>query len=379
VGVGVGDIADDGKRVMDFALYGPIIGVGAALALALIGARLAMAAGLLPDRPNHRSSHSKVTSRAGGLVIFGAWLAAMMVVIALAPRTEMTTAALKLGGLAALAMLAGLADDKWDMPPALKFIGQFGVAALYSWSFGPLLAAPLPFIGETPLAPPIGHAITVFWVVAFMNAFNFMDGINGIAGGCAAIGLAAFAIVAGFAGAPLAAIAAALLAVSCFGFLPANLGRGRLFMGDCGSQSVSFLIAALGVYAANASEGRASALLVPVIFLPFIFDVVWTLAHRIVRRQNILRAHREHLYQLRLRLGSSHGRVALGYMAMTGFSAAAAILMLTLPAERQAFALLLLVSLLMTSAAFTMNAALKAGLLKAGAAKGADIAVQTAE
>ena len=349
---------------MSYSLDGSTIAAAAivALAVAFAGGRLAMGAKMLPDRPNHRSSHTHVTSRAGGLAIFAAWFVAMAVIGAFSGAPAVATFTAKLCGLAGLALIVGYADDRWALTPAFKFAGQFAVASLYVWVFGPIEMAPLPVVGMVALDPVTGYALTVFWIAGFMNAFNFMDGVNGIAAGCAAIGLAAFAIVAGFSGAPLAAVAALLLGAACFGFLPANMARGRLFMGDSGSQSVSFLIAALAVYAANASDGRVSALIVPVIFLPFILDVAWTLAHRTMRRQNILKAHREHLYQLRNRLGASHERVAVAYMTMTAFAAAGGILMLTLEPSRQALVPGLLGAIFVIYAALTHKDALRDGL-----------------
>ncbi len=333
-----------------------------ALTVSLAGGRLGMASAFLPDQPNHRSSHTHTTSRAGGLSIFAAWLSGMFVIGAFSGDADLAIEAVKLSGLAALAFLVGLADDRWALRPAFKFAGQFVVAGLFMWICGPLEMAPLPFFGETTLGLA-GYGLTAFWIIGFMNAFNFMDGVNGIAAGCTAIGLGAYAVIASFSGAPMTAAAALLLAVACFGFLPANLGRGRLFMGDSGSQAASFLIAALAVYGANASGGRASALVLPVIFLPFIFDVTWTLARRLFRGQNILKAHREHLYQLRNRLGASHARVAIIYMTLTAFSAAAAILMLTLAPAVQVLAPAILCAVFAVLAAMTQAEAAKAGLL----------------
>jgi UDP-GlcNAc:undecaprenyl-phosphate GlcNAc-1-phosphate transferase len=363
------------------AWYGLIVGAAAVVALcvSLAACRLVMAQGLLPDEPNHRSSHKRPTSRAGGLAIYAAWISAMAIVGVFAGREGMALEAAKLSGLGTIALLVGIADDLWDMTPAFKFIGQLAAASLFAWIIGPLAYWPLPFLGAAPLPSVLAYGLTLFWIVAFMNAFNFMDGVNGVAGGCAAIGLAVFAVIAGFAGADIAAVSALLLAVACFGFLPANLGRGRLFMGDSGSQMVSFMIAGLAVYGANASEGRVSALVIPVIFIPFIFDVAWTLAHRIIRRKNIVKAHREHLYQLRLRMGLSHGRVALAYMTMTAFAAAAAILMLALPPGDQALAPLVLCAFLALSAAFTHHAAIRAGLFSESDFGAPMAAVQSAE
>ena len=317
---------------MTNSLDGPLITAVAAwivFLVSLTGSRFASRSSNLPDHPNHRSSHQRVTSKAGGLAIIGAWLAGMFVVGSFSGILDTAGQALRLSGLAFLALALGFADDRIHLPPSWKLIGQFVIAALFVAAFSPLQSAPAPFLGDVMLGV-VGILITILWIVAFMNAFNFMDGANGLAAGSAVVGLCGFCVIAGFSGAPFAAIAGFLLAVAAMGFMPSNLYRGALFMGDNGSQAVSFLIAALAVLASNSSVGRISALIVPVIFMPLLFDVFWTLLSRIMRRQNILTAHREHIYQLLIRTGSSHIRVSIIYMTLTAFSTAAAILMLTL-------------------------------------------------
>lgn len=317
---------------MSNSIDGPLITAVAAwivFLVSLTSSRFASRSNNLPDHPNHRSSHQRVTSKAGGFAIIGAWLAGMFIVGSFSGIADTAIQAMLLSGLTFLALALGFADDRIHLPPSRKLIGQFVIAALFVAAFAPLQSAPAPFFGDTMLGV-FGIFITILWVVAFMNAFNFMDGANGLAAGSTVVGLCGFCVIAGFAGAPFAAIASFLLAAAAMGFMPSNLYRRALFMGDNGSQAVSFLIAALAVLAANASDGQVSALIVPVIFLPLLFDVFWTLSSRIMRRQNILSAHREHIYQLLIRTGSSHIRVAVIYMTLTAFSTAAAILMLTL-------------------------------------------------
>ena len=317
---------------MTNSLDGPLITVVAAwivFLVSLTGSRFASRSDNLQDHPNHRSSHQHATSKAGGVAIIGAWLAGMFVVGAFSGLPDTAIEATLLGGIAFLALALGFVDDRIHLSPHWKLIGQFAIAGLFVAAFAPLQSAPMPFLGDMELGVA-GVFVTVFWIVAFMNAFNFMDGANGLAAGSAVVGLCGFCVIASFAGAPFAAIAGFLLAVAAMGFLPSNLNRGKLFMGDNGSQAMSFLIAALAVLAANASGSRISALIIPVIFLPLLFDVFWTLGNRLLRGKNILSAHREHLYQLLIRGGASHIRLAIIYMSLTAFSTAAAILMLTI-------------------------------------------------
>lgn len=314
------------------------IGFVFAGALALGGvqalSRLAILNVWLPDRPNGRSSHFEVTPRSGGIAIFAAWLAATAVAVAFSGYAALRDEALIFAPLAAAVFLLGFADDARSMRAMHKLAGQFALAIVFVLVYGPLVAAPAPFGGMETLGV-LAAPITIFWIVGFMNAFNFMDGVNGIASACAAFALAAFAVAAAVMGAPFWSLSAGLLAITLVGFLPLNFPRARLFMGDNGSQLVGFFIAAAAVGAANNSGGAVSALFIPVAMTPFILDVSFTLAHRAVRGRNIVLAHREHVYQLLLRLGFSHAAVTSVYLGLTALSTLAATLMLRLPVEWQ--------------------------------------------
>lgn len=302
------------------------------LTIGFAASRLAMFSAMLPDNPNARSSHSGVVSRAGGLAILAGWAAGVgaLAVFSSEPALKGEATAFLLLGIAAGAV--GLADDRFTLSPRIKAAGQIAVAAALIAVFGAAPSAPVLFVGEVDLGF-LAVPLTLLWIVGFMNAFNFMDGINGLAGGAGAVGLAALSIICVYAGAAGVGALAILLAVACFSFLPANLGRGRLFMGDCGSHAIAFLVAGFGV--AAASGAGLNALVAPVIFLPLIVDVVWTLGHRLARNRDVLTAHREHCYQLLVRMGASHARVAVLYMAATALSATGALIMLALPPAAQ--------------------------------------------
>ncbi|WP_425410903.1 glycosyltransferase family 4 protein [Hyphococcus sp.] len=287
------------------------------------------------DHPNERSSHTQATPRIGGLAIMGGWVAGMFILGAFASNPEHARTAAIVVALAISAFCLGLMDDWFGLAAFWKFAGQIAIASVFVGLFGPVQAAPAPFFGEAALTPLWGAALSIFWIVAFMNAFNFMDGANGLAAGAAAVGLAWLSVIAAASGAPLLFVMAFLLALAATGFLPHNLNRGKIFMGDNGSQALGFLIAAFGVLGVNWTDGRLSALIAPLIFLPLIFDVAWTLVSRLIRRRNILKAHNEHLYQLMIRTGASHSAVAIIYMGLVAICASAALLMLTLPYSLQ--------------------------------------------
>ena len=106
-------------------------------------------------------------------------------------------------------------------------------------------------------------------------------------------------------------------------------------MGDAGSQALGFLMAALPLVLTPLTENALSPLLVPVMLLPFIGDVTFTLIHRFARGKNVLQAHREHLYQLLLRMEISHAKVTAIYLSATMITSAFAVMMLGMPAGWQ--------------------------------------------
>lgn len=342
----------------------PLFLIAAALAaagLAYAAARFLVRRAWLPDTPVARSSHKTPTPRTGGVAVMAGFLGPALLVSIIEPGLW------RLAALIFAAFALGLADDVRPLPAAVKLIGQIALAALFVFLFGAVETIPWPAGGALALGPA-GAALTIFWIVAFMNAYNFMDGANGLAATAAIFGLSALAVAVAAAGADAPAAAAALLAAAVFGFLPHNFPGGRLFLGDGGSLSIGFAIAALAALAARAGAGSVSALFAPTVFMPFLFDVAFTLAHRLMRRRRLLEAHNEHLYQLLIRLGARHSSVTALYLALVALSTLAAIFAASGPAGVQLLAPAALFALFLAPAVFLYRKAAAAGLLTAQAA-----------
>jgi UDP-GlcNAc:undecaprenyl-phosphate GlcNAc-1-phosphate transferase len=334
-----------------------------ALAVGHFLARFMLSRAVLPDHPNARSSHTRVTSRAGGFAVVGGWTAAALLAIGFSGASSPAAlAGLAFVGLVLAAFLLGLADDRGAMSWAAKLLGQTAVAVVFVILFGSLSVFALPGLGEFE-AGSLGPLISVFWLVAAMNAFNFMDGVDGIATSCGALALAAVAAIAVVAGATFWAVAAGLCAVSLAGFLPFNFPKASMFLGDNGSQAVGFVIAATGLAVARA-DAAPLALFAPVVILPFLFDAGLTLLRRAFARRHLATAHRAHLYQFLVRLGWTHAETTAAYAAATLVCGAAAALMLTLPAPAQWAAPLALAAVFALPAAVILRAASRAGLVR---------------
>ncbi|MDZ7629637.1 MAG: hypothetical protein U5J99_14645 [Parvularculaceae bacterium] len=331
-----------------------LLAAGGASILTFVCGRFLSQRDWLADKPGPRSSHEKATPRTGGIAVMTAFFIAASGVSRLDPAT------LKFIALTAGAFALGLADDVRPLPAAVKLLGQMLIASLFVIVLGSVSVVPAPFVGEVTLGI-FAPALTVFWIVAFMNAYNFMDGANGLAATAAIFALSALGVAAAGGGEAAWAGQSIILAAAIFGFLPLNFPKARLFLGDGGSQAIGFAAAALGALVAKSEAG--SALFLPTVFMPFLFDVAFTLLHRSARRQKLAEAHNEHLYQLLIRLGASHTTVTSIYLALIALATLAAIFGAALPASAQFITPVALLAAFAAPAIIIFNKAKAAGLL----------------
>lgn len=259
----------------------------AAFAGSLWALRNASRLGLV-QAPNARSSHVKPTPTGGGIgIVLGMIVAGAY-------------AAVQLGWTAGLVLVAamllaavGLRDDvksvHWTIRLGTQFV-LFGIVAF-------------------TLLPPLLAIPAVIGGVLFINIFNFMDGIDGIAGMEAAFVFLGAAII-------IAADTSAVwwlsaLAAACLGFLVLNFPPARIFMGDVGSTALGLTIASLAIFPLGLSLWQW--LILPAVFLS---DGLVTLGRRIMQGERVFEAHRRHAYQLLSRKYGSHRVVTLGALAI---------------------------------------------------------------
>jgi UDP-GlcNAc:undecaprenyl-phosphate/decaprenyl-phosphate GlcNAc-1-phosphate transferase len=263
-------------------------------------------AGVL-DVPSARSSHDRPIPRAGGIAPAIGALVGLAVASNMggASRVALVIAASGLG-------VVGLAEDLFGISPILRLALQacVGVAAL------PWLLEGL--IGPTPWQVVFAGGAVV-WLVAYTNAFNFMDGIDGISVAQALVaGVAWYAIGRGEHFTALA-VGAAVVSGAALGFAPFNILRPRMFLGDVGSYFLGGWIAALVVVALRAGLAP-EAVLGPLTV--YVADTGWTLVRRIHAGQAWYLPHRDHAYQQLVLAGWSHFRATLFVtVAMAGCSA----------------------------------------------------------
>ena len=252
------------------------------------------------DKPNERSSHSSVVLRGGGVIfIVGAWLYAAFYGVQLWPF------------LVGLTVIAGVSfvDDVKPLPDSLRLVVQFIAMGLMFYQWGILH-------WEYWWIVILGLILCV----GIINAYNFMDGINGITGGyslailipLAWMNLKGGASIAGFTDQNLIYVTILADLVFCFfNFRPR--GKAKCFAGDVGSVGVAFIL----VYMVGALILKTGDFTYIMLLALYGVDSVLTIVHRILLHENIGQAHRKHVYQLmanELKIG--HVKVTLIYMAM---------------------------------------------------------------
>lgn len=243
----------------------------------------------LLDHPNARSFHQRPTPRMGGIgVLLG--VGAGLLAVGDIPRLW------PLLGVAVAIALVSLLDDLRELPRLLRF-GTHGAGAavlmgLYTgWGGGGF-----PLIGDPGFW--VSVLLVFIWITGLINAYNFMDGTDGIAGWQGLVAAGGWALLLERAGQPQGALFFGALGAAALGFLCWNRPRASIFLGDAGSTFFGLLFAAAPLVAIAGGMPGDQAFGAAVLFVwPFIADTAQTLAWRAVRREPIFEAHRSHIYQ----------------------------------------------------------------------------------
>lgn len=292
---------------------------------------LARRAGLVA-RPSQDRWHERPTALLGGVAVYGGFLLGVLAAVSVArsggPSGWPADATLALGMVIAATVMffSGLADDKFRLSPTTKLILQ-SVAAAIVISFGV----------EYPLTPwPLANEVATFlWFLALTNALNLLDNMDGVAagvGGIAALFLAATFFWNGstFLGAICLAIAGGVL-----GFLPFNLPRASIFMGDSGSLLIGSMLAGLGAaYPHTAPASIVSVLFVPaaIVIIPILDTLLVTVARTLAGRP-VSVGGRDHTTHRLVAMGLSERQVAVLLYAFAGCGGALALVLRGAPVE----------------------------------------------
>lgn len=291
----------------------------------------------LVDLPNRRSAHALPTARGGGIAIVITMVAAT---IAAAFRWPGIALPLMLGALTPALVIAwvGVLDDMQPLRASLRLFIHIGVAVAITGVLGPIHAIAIPGMPEIELGRA-AWPITVLWIVGLTNAFNFMDGIDGMAAlGAVTVGLAVAAISLAVWVPPLMVLGA-FVAAAAGGFLVFNWQPARVFMGDVGSAFLGTFFAAIPLLF---PPQLRSVVLVPIALAlwPYIYDPFVSVLRRLWNRKNPLEPHREFLFHRLVRSGVPHANVTLLYggMSLIGGLAGLAMVLDAAPPALRSFA-----------------------------------------
>jgi UDP-GlcNAc:undecaprenyl-phosphate GlcNAc-1-phosphate transferase len=318
------------------ALFAFLLAGLLALLLTPLTIRLAHRLGAI-DQPNERSLHGVPTPKLGGLAILAGALAAGLIWL----PSDSESHAILIGAVAIT--LVGVADDVFDLNPAVKLAGQ-AAAVIVPVSAGVTIDDfTVPFFGRlTPgsvdlLTLPwggvvhLGDLATVIGIVAVINVINLIDGVDGLAAGVCVISALTLAVIALSLDRTAAGVLAALTAGASLGFLRHGFPPASTFMGDTGSNLLGYLLGVVAVQGALKTNAVV-ALFLPLIILAVpILDTGFVVAKRLKYRRPIYRADRWHFHHRMADIGFSQRRTLLYLYGWTMVMAALALALRFVP------------------------------------------------
>lgn len=295
------------------------------------------------DAGGYRKIHRKVVPLLGGLAIAVPFLFICMVIIAqptsmLSMLVSRHDDVVKLAICSLMVLAIGVVDDVLGLDAKYKFLAQFAIAFLFCLSDSAVAqVVELPWYGRLDLGPWFGTALTMFWLVGLMNAFNLVDGVDGLAASLALISAAGLGVIAAMSGATYVVVLSLALVGSLCAFLIFNFHPAKIFLGDAGSLFLGFVLSALAL--GGASRGSGAVMLVAplmVLALP-IFDTLTSMARRILRGHDPFFGDRRHTHHRLLRLGLSQRQVALLMGGVSLLCTIAAIFAQTFESQRREY------------------------------------------
>ncbi len=338
----------------------------AALLIAAIGTllltppviRLAERCGAM-DQPGGRKVHEQATPRLGGVALGLTFLLVGLLALVLVPHLRVSFdqnlpfwVSLAVG--TALVFLLGLYDDLWHASVGVKFAVQFlaaGIVMVYGGVRIEQLG--IPFDGVVSLGW-LWVPLTALWIVGVTNAFNLIDGLDGLAGGVAFISsMTLFAVALLGSERYRIVLVTAVLAGALLGFLRYNRHPARIFLGDCGSMMVGFLLAVLSVVG-SAKRPTALALLIPILIVGVpVFDTLYAMGRRLLKKvlvekefrpsalRAMFKADKAHIHHVLLDMGYTYRKTVLLLYALSAVLGLFALAAVLVDNDRVSFGLML--------------------------------------
>ncbi|MCW2278835.1 MraY family glycosyltransferase [Heliophilum fasciatum] len=302
------------------------------------------------DVPTGRKVHSRVMPRLGGLAI---WAGFTIVACALGwwkPelwRPEMT--GLLIGSF--IIVLTGVLDDRFDLSPKIKLIGQVAAAGAVI-PFG----LSVDFVTNPFINPDVLELgwlkipITIFWIIGVTNAVNLIDGLDGLAAGISAIAALTLAVVSWTQGQILVAYLALAIGAAAVGFLKHNFHPATIFMGDTGAMFLGFVLACLSIMGL-AKVATVISVFVPILIVGIpILDTGFAIFRRYQKGQPIFQADKGHLHHRLLELGFSHPQTVLIIYGINAVLGITAVILTSVSTAQSVFVLIFVASLILVLA-----------------------------
>ncbi len=287
------------------------------------------------DKPGGRKIHKRPMVRLGGVAIFIGAIASLLLIWwaggfgIQTQQKEYELWGVVIGGL--VFFLIGLADDIFTLPAITRLIAQLTVAAAV-WNAGVQIDfLTIPGMGLVPLQDWISLPITVIWLVGMANAINMIDGLDGLAAGVSGIAALVMLVVTLFMGQPAAALIAAALAGSCFGFLRYNFNPAQIFMGDGGAYFMGFTLAGVGIIGLVKSVTTVAVLLPYLILAVPILDISTVVIARLRQGKSPFAADKRHLHHRLLQAGLSQRLAVLFIYSLTLWAGTLALAVSNMP------------------------------------------------
>lgn len=275
------------------------------------------------DVPNDRSMHVQKTPTGAGIVIVGLLLLVCCVLLITFKATQLMPLAIIIASLAVI----GWFDDKSNLSIKIRFLAFLVVGIFLLFTIGMIDDLSVASI-KLVLPALLAAVLTLFGFVWLINLYNFMDGMDGLAGMQTVIAAGAFSFLFAQAESPIANLAMLLcmsLIALTLGFLVWNWSPAKIFLGDVGSLPIGGLFGVLTILAVN--EVGVSIYSCILILLVFVFDTAYTLILRAMRGENITQAHSSHIYQRLAKAGMPHYQVVLFYSLLMLCFASLAVLL----------------------------------------------------
>jgi UDP-GlcNAc:undecaprenyl-phosphate GlcNAc-1-phosphate transferase len=309
----------------------PLAAAALAFAFTPFVARFAMSVGAI-DMPGHRKIHNRPIPRLGGLAVVSSIAVTWATVTLVTGRSIPSELGFGIG-IGVLPILGiSIADDIRPINAWFKLFAHVGASAI-AVEYGVCLAPDVHVFGVAVHIGAVAVPLSVLWLVGVTNAFNIIDGLDGLSAGLALISSLSMAAVFALVGQPVMACAALVLGGALAGFLPYNMHPARLFLGDSGATAIGFCLAAFALRGGSTlSSGFAALVPVFILGLP-IADTIIAMARRTITRLEsraggVFVADRNHIHHRLLALGLHHrDAVLILYMAGLAFAGIAFVSM----------------------------------------------------